>query len=210
MTARPRGKPFTFSPEQVELLVKLARHIYAERRKKSSAFNQTHLGLLLNMGQQNAGLLLRKDDVGLSYPSATRIAILSGFEGVDELFRAYGVFKTYDPDEPDVRPMTGDHWPNRALGRTIALRLGASPTAIDRAIKLHADSVYRDRPPKWWMNLFLSETEAEEAGGQSFAVEYNLGAQGLPRNPTSAPPTTSPPVSSGERAKRPGPGRRIG
>jgi transcriptional regulator with XRE-family HTH domain len=54
-------------------------------------YSQRALGEMIGVGQQTAGLLLNNEAAGFSYFSATRLARLCGYAGVDTFFRARGV-----------------------------------------------------------------------------------------------------------------------
>lgn len=145
------------------VLLTHVRTFFEAQKKERPGYNQTDLGEAIGMTQQNAGNLLRKDDVGLSYPNATRIAQVSGFDGVDEMFRAHAVFDTtVSPEESPAE--TRDPWPNRAGGKRIAKQMGATETAIRRVTERCADAFYRDRKQRWWVDEFLRETDAEKEG----------------------------------------------
>lgn len=82
-TRRPHGSVFT--PAQ-------NRALRAELRRIRGAYDsQAALGSAIGVEQQNAGRLLNDADAGFSYATATAVARLAGFAGVDALFRAKGV-----------------------------------------------------------------------------------------------------------------------
>ncbi len=61
--------------------------------------SQVDLGKAIGVEQQNAGRLLRDERAGFGYATASRVAHLSGFTGVDSFFVAKGVAHARAKDE---------------------------------------------------------------------------------------------------------------
>lgn len=83
--ARKQGHPSVFTPAQNRKLREELRG-YSDR----AGLSQASLGEALGVTQQVAGRLLGKTG-GFSYRTATRLAHLLGFDGVDAFFVARGV-----------------------------------------------------------------------------------------------------------------------
>jgi transcriptional regulator with XRE-family HTH domain len=85
-----RGKPENFTREQVEVLRRgLNQWIATENAERAKAnrkaLTQAEIGEALGITQQTVGKLLSSPS-GMSYQTATRLARLCRFAGVDELF----------------------------------------------------------------------------------------------------------------------------
>lgn len=61
------------------------------RRLREGYESQAALGDAIGVEQQNAGRLLNDGASGFSYATATAVARLAGFAGVDAFFRSKGV-----------------------------------------------------------------------------------------------------------------------
>lgn len=85
MAKRRRGHPTVFSPEQNRALRNALKSL------STSYPSQSALGEALGIEQQNAGRLMKDRRAGFSYSTASSVAQLSGFAGVDAFFSAKGV-----------------------------------------------------------------------------------------------------------------------
>lgn len=143
------GKPANFKPEQVQALRRALRE-YHDRQGKTAAargerWSQLRTADAIEVSQQVAGRLLGKEVAGLSYPVATEIAKLEGFETVDEFFRAHTPSTVVPENERG----------NRDLGIKLAQRAGIADAAIAAVLTAHASSQYDNRPAKWWLKKFV-------------------------------------------------------
>lgn len=90
MAKRKRGRPTVFSPRQ-------NRALRVELTRLLNRFgSRARLGDAIGVAQQNASRLLNDANSGFSYATATTVAQLAGFVGVDAFFRNRGV------DEPSA------------------------------------------------------------------------------------------------------------
>jgi len=82
---RSRGFPKAFSTAQNGALRDGLRELVTKRGSQSAA------GGALGFTQQAVNRLLRSDDAGFSYESATRLVQVLGYATVDTFFRARGI-----------------------------------------------------------------------------------------------------------------------
>jgi len=83
--ARARGKPDVFTVSQNRALRATLKAMHA------AGASQSEIATSLDVVQQTASKLLNDPRAGFSYASATRVAQLAGFDGVDTFFAANGV-----------------------------------------------------------------------------------------------------------------------
>ncbi len=84
MARRRIGHPRDFTTKQNRALRELLLTVY-ERYPSQDA-----LGRAIGVAQQSAGRLLRGKD-GFSFSTASRVALLGGFAGLDAFFAAKGI-----------------------------------------------------------------------------------------------------------------------
>jgi hypothetical protein len=85
MAKRKRGHPTVFSaPQNQALRVELARQIARFGSQRATAEE-------LGIQQQNVARLVNERRAGFAYSTATMLARLAGFAGVDAFFRERGV-----------------------------------------------------------------------------------------------------------------------
>jgi DNA-binding XRE family transcriptional regulator len=85
--ARTSGKPANFTAEQLSLL----RAQLASFLREHPKLSQGELGAVIGVGQQTVSSFMR-GKTGLSYNTATEIATLTGYDGVDDLFQRHGLW----------------------------------------------------------------------------------------------------------------------
>lgn len=78
------SKKTAFSPPQNAALRAVLLTMHADR-------SQSELARLLGIAQQNIARLLKDDRSGFGYATASRLAHLAGFAGVDAFLEAKGV-----------------------------------------------------------------------------------------------------------------------
>lgn len=144
----PRGKPQNFTDEQNEALRAVIRE-YAQRED----LVQTVVGARLGVGQQTVSKFLA-GKTGISYPTATKIAMVARGIGVDQLFAQMGVAS----GESEAT----DPLPERARA-TLAARLLGMPEAQLEPVLAWGDPALKDKPAGWWFEMFRAEGETIRA-----------------------------------------------
>lgn len=147
-----------FDEAQNEAL-RVALKAYVEEHRVTS---QAAVGKLLGVTQQTASAFLSGSS-GLSYPAASRVAILAGERGVDDFFEARGVLPWRPP------PVAGtDTYPNRAHAMQLARALRLPQEAVD-AVRTMAGKGLEQRSSSWWVTQV--QTFADELGQQRKAAD---------------------------------------
>jgi hypothetical protein len=115
--------------------------------------SQAAVGDAIGVSQQVASNLLGTAKAGLKYDTATKIAILAGYPGVDAFFEAQGI-AGWDVDKSDMIP-------NRRNAVPLARRLGATEDAV-RKVREREGPGLEERTTRWWVEEMLRETDEEE------------------------------------------------
>lgn len=84
--AKRQGHPTSFSAEQNRLLRAALRDLQRDRD-----LSQAAVGILIGVSQQTASKLLLSARAGMSYGTATALARVLGFAGVDDFFARHAV-----------------------------------------------------------------------------------------------------------------------
>lgn len=163
------AKQQMFSAEQNAAL-RAALQAYCDEHGISS---QAEIGRLLMIGQQTAGRFMRQKNAGIAYRTATRVAILAGFDGVDAFFSARGLAPWLGVADPDP-------FPNRQQAIRIARLLGASEEAVEHIRATHGVG-FEARSTRWWVDEVLKESdELERIRARATASAATSATRGKP------------------------------
>lgn len=143
---RIRGKPETFSPEEIAAIRAAIRGYY-----KRNGMTGAKLGEKLGVSQQTANGYVNGTG-GFSLPTARAIAWMLGYDGIDELLREHGALKV-----PDFVAAKLGKSPSQGDAARMACRLGVSETAIERVNARIGDAHHI---PRWWMDKYIQEQAA--------------------------------------------------
>lgn len=150
-----------------------------QKLREQHGWSTKKAGEAVGIKQQAASTILNRGG-GFSHGTASRLAQLCGFTGVDEMLAHFGALA--DVKDAPTETSRGASWSDRDMAARIAVR-AYSKDAIDRVIALYTENIYSFQKIRFWMDAFsaMQKTLDEEARVRAEAGAVGQDPAALPR-----------------------------